>query len=130
MIDSITPECGPDYGFTQIEVHGKNFIDLGTDKAMCIFNGTIYSNATILNNNLLYCDSLPFQNQLGYSLLGSNGPDFDWYYLSVTIDGGVEIVNTKLKFSYYRQPKLMAVTPFGGLTTGGTPVTVNLTDLN
>lgn len=76
---SISPNCGPDFGYTQIEVTGENFLDLGTNKAMCVFNKTIFTNATIFNENLLYCDSPPFLNGQGYSLLGSNGPYGNFY---------------------------------------------------
>jgi hypothetical protein len=73
LVTKIEPECGPDSGFTQIEVNGKNFLDLGTSKALCVFNNTIFTNATVFSDTLLYCDSPVFQNSQGYSLMGSNG---------------------------------------------------------
>ena len=59
-IESIEPTCGPDFGYTQITVRGKNFIDLGHNKIMCVFNETIFTNATIMDNTLVYCDSPAF----------------------------------------------------------------------
>jgi len=129
MVDKISPECGPDSGYTQIEVTGKNFVDLGANKAMCIFNKTIYMNATIYSNTQIFCDSPAFKNQNGYSLLGSNnGADGDFYSFSITIDGGRVVMDSKAKFMYYKQPKLMGVEPFGGPISGQTPVTVNISD--
>lgn len=62
-IDSITPECGPDSGYTQIEVHGKNFVDLGTNQALCVFDGKHFTNATIFSDKIMYCDSPAFTNE-------------------------------------------------------------------
>ena len=32
IVDSIEPTCGPEHGYTQITVFGKNFVDLGVNK--------------------------------------------------------------------------------------------------
>jgi hypothetical protein len=56
-IEKIEPACGPDYGDTQITVKGKNFVDMGHNKALCIFNKTIKTNATVLDINTLVCHS-------------------------------------------------------------------------
>jgi hypothetical protein len=56
-IEQIEPACGPDYGDTQITVKGKNFVDMGHNKALCIFNKTIKTNATVLDINTLVCHS-------------------------------------------------------------------------
>ena len=87
-MDTIGPLCGPDTGYTQLTVTGKNFVDLGTNKAMCVFNGTIFTNATVMDSNLLYCDSPPFLDHQGYSLMGKNGDLDDFYYVQITLDGG------------------------------------------
>jgi hypothetical protein len=62
IITNAYPTCGPESGFTQIEVTGKNFVDLGRNTALCIFNETIYTNATVFSENQLYCDSPPFED--------------------------------------------------------------------
>ena len=67
IIYSIEPSCGPDYGFTQIAVHGRNFLDLGHNKAVCIFNGSIITNATIMDGETMMCDSPTLLNRQGYS---------------------------------------------------------------
>ncbi len=62
-VEVIEPLQGPDFGFTQIEVRGHNFIDLGSNKAMCVFNNSIFTNATVFSDTLLFCDSPPFRNK-------------------------------------------------------------------
>jgi len=62
VVTSIGPICGPDHGYTQIEVRGQNFVDLGSNKAMCVFNKTTFTNATVMDDTLLYCDSPPYLN--------------------------------------------------------------------
>ena len=69
VVDHIDPLCGPESGFTQIAIHGKGFADLGRNKALCVFNSSIYTNATVMSPNLIYCDSPPLQNDQGYSWL-------------------------------------------------------------
>lgn len=49
VVNSITPTSGPESGFTQIVVTGQNFVDLGHDQALCIFNGTHQTNATVMS---------------------------------------------------------------------------------
>lgn len=87
-IDYIEPICGPDYGFTQITVYGRNFIDMGHNKAMCVFNKSIYTNATIMDEHTMKCDSPSLLNSQGFSMMTNV---MVWYYLEVTIDGGREI---------------------------------------
>ena len=58
-VHSIEPPCGPTYGFTQITVKGKNFIDMGLNKAKCIWNGRTHMNVTIIDESTLYCSSPP-----------------------------------------------------------------------
>lgn len=85
-IHSIEPTCGPETGYTQIAVYGSGFTDLGRNKAMCVFNHTVFTNATIMTDELMYCDSPALLNAQGYSLL--HGDDLTFYHLQVTIDGG------------------------------------------
>jgi hypothetical protein len=85
IVYSIYPICGPDYGYTQITVLGKNFWDLGENKVLCVFNKTIFTNATIMESDVLKCDSPSLYNSQGYSTMGK---DMMYYFLEVTIDGG------------------------------------------
>jgi hypothetical protein len=119
IIYSIGPQCGPDYGYTQITVYGKNFIDMGHNKAMCVFNRTIFTNATIMENDIIKCDSPSLLNSQGYSMMTN---DMVWYWLEVTIDGGREIAGPRQKFMYYRDPKITEIRPDSGPTKGNTTV--------
>lgn len=103
MISFIEPMCGPDYGYTQITVHGKNFLDMGHNKAMCVFNKTIFTNATIMEHDLMKCDSPSLLNQQGFSSMTN---EMVFYFVEITIDGGREIDGPKQKFNYYKDPKI------------------------
>ena len=47
------------------------------------------------------------------------------YYLAeITIDGGTEINGPPFKFNYYKDPKLISVSPNSGPTKGGTRVKI------
>ena len=89
---------------------------------MCVFNKTIYTNATVFTDKIMYCDAPAFQNTHGYSMLGSNGPDADFYNFAITLDGGLETIKSNFKFKYYKQPKVVGVYPFGGPIQAQTPV--------
>ncbi len=97
--------------------------------AVCIFNNTIFTNATVMDENTLYCDSPPFQNAQGYSLLGSNGIDGNFYTFQISLDGGHQKDGGDSKFLYYSNPKMLGVTPFGGPIQGGTKVSLNVAGL-
>jgi hypothetical protein len=43
------------------------------------------------------------------------------------MDGGVEVVNTGIRFTYYKEPTINGVFPFGGPLKGQTPVVLNIT---
>lgn len=89
---------------------------MGFDKVKCVFNGTIFMNATIISAEELKCDSPPLPPTQGFSEAG--GAPF--YYVSVTMNGGKEIANTSVKFTYYIDPVIKSVTPNKGPLRGGT----------
>lgn len=128
-VGTMSPTCGPDTGFTQLEIHGHNYVDLGQNKARCVFNNSIYTYATIYSQEVLYCDSPPFMNKMGYSLIGQNGPNGDFYNVSVTLDGGNDLSEVAMLFHYYKQPKVIDVTPDSGPIGGQTPVSIKVTGL-
>jgi hypothetical protein len=107
VVESASPTCGPDTGFTQIKVKGRNFVDLGRNMALCVFNETIYTNATVFSDNELYCDSPVFEDDQGVKLLGKHGVN-NFYHVKVTIDGGHEKSKQFFVFTYYRQPSVTA----------------------
>jgi hypothetical protein len=67
IVNSISPVSGPESGFTQLTVQGENFVDLGHNSALCVFNGTQYTNATVLSNTMIICDTPSIFNTQGYS---------------------------------------------------------------
>jgi hypothetical protein len=119
QIDFIEPQCGPDYGFTQVTVHGKNFLDMGHNKALCVFNKTIFTNATIMSGEIMMCDSPDLLNSQGYSIMTDH---MLFYLLEVSIDGGIEMDGPAQKFMYYKDPKPTAIIPDSGPLRGGTLV--------
>lgn len=117
LITDIYPKCGPDYGFTQITVLGKNFLDMGHNKALCVFNKTIFTNATIMQSDVIKCDSPSLINKQGYSMMTN---DLIWYTLEITIDGGRNVEGPAQNFTYYKDPTHLDVVPAGGPVKGGT----------
>jgi hypothetical protein len=99
-------------GYTQLTVFGKNYIDMGFDKVKCVFNGTIFMNATIMSQDIIKCDSPPLTQS------AEQGTPF--YYVSVTMNGGKEITSTNVKFTYYIDPTIKSITPNKGPLRGGT----------
>lgn len=111
------PKCGPMTGYTQITVFGKNFIDMGFGKAKCIFNNTFFMNATVMENDIIKCDSPPLPEELGF--LNKDASRAPWYNVSITLNGR-EMVTAESKFSYYVDPSIVQVTPSLGPAKGGT----------
>ena len=96
---------------------------MGGDQAVCVFNGTVKTNATVMDNYLLYCDSPSMLNGQGYSKVPEHQEAF--YDLRVSIDGGLEVSPEAAKFAYYRKPTVTSIEPPLGPVTGGTQVTVH-----
>jgi large repetitive protein len=107
--DPLSPSCGPVEGFTQITVRGKNFVEFHFGQAKCIFNETMYMNATVLNSDTLVCDA---------PVLDTTNPEM-WYKVAVTLDG-TYVTNTTGIFRYYREPTMSAISPVRGPISGGT----------
>jgi len=118
-VSAIDPSCGPLEGFTQITVSGSNYKEMGFGKAKCIFNDTIYMNATVLDAATLVCDTPPFDSQ---------NPE-QWYRVAVTLDGDF-VSESYAIFNYYRQPQITSIVPWNGPMKGGTVSTVTGTGFN
>jgi len=103
-------------------VHGKNFLDMGHNKALCAFNKTIFTNATIMDGETMKCDSPSLLNSQGYSMMTNQ---MLWYNVEISIDGGRELAGPAFKFTYYKDPKLSEIKPGAGPVKGGTTVAVN-----
>jgi len=95
---------------------------------MCVFNKTHFTNATIMSDTLLMCDSPAFFSPQGYTLF--NADKQNMYQLQVTIDGGKQIVGTPQDFNYYKQVTVEEVEPRGGPVEGNTEVVLNVTGLS
>ena len=67
---------------------GENFVDLGGDNTICVFNKTTYTNATVMSDTQIICDSPSMIDSQGYSRL-QNG--YAFYDVEVSIDGGREL---------------------------------------
>ena len=122
QVSDVQPPCGPESGFTQLVVTGRHFIDLGGDLAMCVFNKTIRTNATVISDTMIICDSPSLLNKQGYSDLPEGTvPMFD---VQVTLDGGQENSDGSSPFRYYKEPTLHSISPALGPLRANTPVTL------
>lgn len=106
-------------------MNGKNFIDMGFGKVKCIFNNTHIMNATIMEQDIIKCDSPELPNNLGFSdfSAGQLFSDFNgapFYNVSITLNGKEISGNAKIKFYYYVNPSIASVTPNIGPMKGGT----------
>lgn len=99
-VHSLEPPCGPTYGYTQIMVKGKNFINMGLNKAACIFNGRKAMNVTIIDEHTLYCSSPPLTRS--ESLM----PYLDMRHTVEVTLNGAETTDNKIKFHYYPDPEI------------------------
>lgn len=94
-------------------MRGSSFNEFGFGAAKCVFNLTTYTNATVLDQNEMVCDTPPLE-----SLNGDM-----WYNVSVTLDGDY-LSRASAKFRYYQQPTLTSVYPALGPMSGGTNSTL------
>lgn len=114
-LKSFYPTCGPVTGYTQITIEGKNFLDMGFGKAKCIFNNTYVMNATIMDSEVIKCDSPP----LPEGMFISNSTQAPWYNISITLNGR-ENSAVKGRFTYYIDPIFKSISPNLGPISGGT----------
>lgn len=116
VVYSTEPACGPVTGYTQITVKGKNFYNMGFGRVKCVFNSTITMNATIMDEHTIKCDSpmLDAENAQGGD---SKAP---YYYVYVTLNGGKELSEQLVKFTYYWDNPVKSVWPNKGPLRGGT----------
>ena len=120
---SIEPNCGPIRGYTQIYITGNNFLENDNfGKAICSFNGSYNTNATVIDENSLWCDSP--QLDLGDSDTG------DYFYnLSISADGESYSV-ANVTFLYYDDPDIRQINPPNGPYNEANQVSVSGKSLN
>ena len=122
VIQYIEPMCGPERGFTQITVYGTNFPVGYSNDVKCVFDRKIYTNATVMDENTIKCDS---PSVLNYD--GVNEKNITQYHLELTLNGN-DLNGPVQMFYYYKAPVVLGVEPIFGPVEGGT--TVNITGYN
>ena len=88
---------------------------------LCVFNSTIFTNATIMDPFTIKCDSPSILNAQGYSKFYDR---LIWYNVQVTVDGGRELAGSGFTFTYFKEPKITDIQPNSGPVSGGTQVRV------
>jgi hypothetical protein len=124
IIESVEPTCGPERGYTHIIIRGKNFIDPGFDEVFCVFNKTIFMNATVFEPDRIECSSPPVLNDHGV-----NENNVRSYDIAVTLNKK-DLTDTKFQFHYYKEVTLKNITPPGGPLEGNTTVEISGKGLN
>jgi hypothetical protein len=94
---------------------------MGHNKAMCVFNSSIFTNATVIDQFIMLCDSPSLFNEQGYSIMST---DLVWYNIEITIDGGTVIAGPAQNFTYYKYSQIFDIVPNMGPTRGGTKVKI------
>ena len=122
IVTDVNPPCGPEQGYTQLVVSGKNFLDLGADSAICVFNDSISTNATVMSDNTIYCDAPSILNKQGYLAIGEGRAAM--YNVFVSLDGGLQKSEESAPYKYYHQPTVASVSPALGPLRANTNVTV------
>jgi len=110
------PSCGPSTGGTQILLKGSSFTEKETGKAKCVFNETYYTNATVINEFALYCNTPElvlddYSNDLLYKVM-------------VTLDGE-NYSDDFVIFNFYEDLTQTNISPWLGPMIGGTTVTIS-----
>ena len=118
-ITSVGPLCGPTTGYTQIKITGTDFLYTGPNKTYCVFGNDTYMDAVVFNDTLMYCDSPRVLDAFGNNINNTKNLS-----ISVTFNGGKDLISTNATFRYYTQPQATLVTPHFGPVTGGTNVTI------
>lgn len=107
----LTPNEGPAFRNTAVEVKGDNFFFTG--RSVCRF-GHSKVPATFVNSNIIFCVS------------PSIGPGL--YPVSIALDGK-NFEDSGLHFRYLDNINIVSLSPTSGWTTGGTHVMLHLTGI-
>jgi len=68
----------------------------------------VLTNATIINQTMLYCDTPSMLNKQGYPVVDPDGAYWD---VGVSLDGGSGLSETFGRFDYYVDPIIKTVEP-------------------
>lgn len=115
------PACGPIKGGTQIMLKGDAFIEPAFGVAKCVFNGTYYTNATVVNNNTLYCNTP--------ELIMEDEAEAMTYKVYVSLDGE-NFSDDSVDFNFYDDIEIQDVIPWLGPMIGNTEVKVYASHLD
>lgn len=74
-----------------------------------------------MDSETIKCDSPSLLNAQGYSKMTDH---MLWYDVEITVDGGRERAGPSQRFNYYRDPKILDISPNSGPLSGGTKVKV------
>ena len=118
VIDHIEPMCGPERGFTQVTVYGKDFPVGYSNEVKCVFNRTIFTNATVMDENTIKCDS---PSVLNADNINENNITFANLEISLNQE---DFNGPEQKFYYYVSPYISSVSPIFGPIEGGTDVNI------
>ena len=119
QVAKIEPTCGPEHGYTQITVFGKNFVDLGVGKVLCAFNRTVFMNATVMEPDIIKCDS-----PAAHQWFKAQDNAFIHFDVEVTLDGKV-FGGPPQTFAYYKETQMTSIVPNMGPKKGGTQVIIS-----
>ena len=119
VINFLEPMCGPESGFTQITIKGKNFANTGSDYVKCVFGNAIFTNATVYSDTEIKCDS---PSVLNYEMV--NEKNITEYDVQITLNG-IDLSGPKQKFYYYKDTFISALDPIYGPKSGNTTVTLS-----
>lgn len=127
VIDFIEPMCGPESGYTQVTIYGKNFANTGSDYVKCVFydtekNEKHFMNATVYSHEQIKCDS---PNVLDVNDV--NVKNITEYDVQITLNNK-DLNGPVRKFYYYKDTIIKSLDPIYGPRTGNT--TVNLTGID
>jgi hypothetical protein len=124
IIDSISPSCGPERGFTQITVKGKKFPKDDSEYIKCVFDRKIFKNITVIDENTLKCDSPSVLDENG-----ENAKNVDFYLLELSLNG-IDISGPAQNFYYYKESFIQNIEPKFGPLSGNTLISLNATNIN
>lgn len=91
---------------------GEAFIEPGFGLAKCVFNETYFTNATVVDNTTLYCNTPELNTD-------DEGFDEMYYRIYVSLDGE-NFSDDSVIFNYYDDLKITEVNPWLGPMKGGT----------
>ena len=92
-------------------LRGESFTEAGFGTAKCVFNDTFFTNATVVDNTTLYCDTP--------ELVMEDEADEMFYKVMISLDGE-NFSDDAVIFNYYEDIELTTVSPFLGPMSGGT----------